>query len=221
MPEGATSGPCDFAVKAIIAGQFEFPEDTELVSAVYAISASRKLNKPVMLEIEHCVEIKNERHCDYLSFGIARCNQHPLPYTFELEGGTFSPESSYGAVLRSSFSMVGLLKFLGLSHSPSSSSPPESEPDSPESLLAPTSPQTSASLTHRAESDQVPDKSLTQVSPLQTQTPTGFSPEEPEPLVSHSGLPDGQNGTGEVGEDSAANSSLSPSEVAKFDIQGK
>ena len=118
MPEGATSGPCDFAVKAIIAGQFEFPEDTELVSAVYAISASRRLNKPVMLEIEHCVEIKSERHCDYLSFGIARCNQHPLPYTFELEGGMFSPKSSYGAVLRSSFSMiaVGFRKFFGWSN---------------------------------------------------------------------------------------------------------
>ena len=222
MPEGATSGPCDIAVKAIIAGQFEFPEDTELVSAVYAISASRRLNKPVMLEIEHCVEIKSERHCDYLSFGIARCNQHPLPYTFELEDGTFSPRSSYGAVLRSSFSMVGVLKFLGLLHSPSSSSPPESEPGSAESSLALTSPQASVSLIHGAESDRIPDK-LTQVSPLQTQTSTGFSPKlnETEFPVSHSGPPDGQNGTDEVDEDSAVNRSLSLSDVAKLNKHGK
>ena len=32
----------------------EFPEGTELVSAVYAISASRRLNKPVILETQHC-----------------------------------------------------------------------------------------------------------------------------------------------------------------------
>ena len=129
VPEGATSEPCDFAVKAIIAGQFEFPESTELVSAVYAISASRRLNKPVTLEIEHCVGIENKLHSEYLSFGIARCDQPPLPYTFELKNGIFSPKYSYGAVLHSGFSLVGVLKgLLDVLHTPSSTlCPPESE----------------------------------------------------------------------------------------------
>ena len=40
--EGATSEPCDIAIKAIVAGQFEFPEGTDLISAVYAISVSKQ-----------------------------------------------------------------------------------------------------------------------------------------------------------------------------------
>ena len=32
VPEGAISGPCDIAIKAIVAGQFEFPKGTDLVS---------------------------------------------------------------------------------------------------------------------------------------------------------------------------------------------
>ena len=46
VPVDATSGPCDIAVKAIVAGQFELPDGTVLVSAVYAVSTSRRLHKP-------------------------------------------------------------------------------------------------------------------------------------------------------------------------------
>ena len=127
VPEGAISGPCDFAVEAIIAGQLELPEGTELVSAVYAISASRRLKKPVTIEIEHCVGIENEHHSEYLSFGIARCDQRPLPYTFTLlEDGMFLPKSRHGTVLRSSFSLLGVFKHTDQSRSPSS--PEESSP---------------------------------------------------------------------------------------------
>ena len=74
VPEDATSGPCDIAVSAIVAGQFEFPDSTELVSVVYAISVSRRLRKPVILEIQHCVAIANEQQGQLLFFVRARCN---------------------------------------------------------------------------------------------------------------------------------------------------
>ena len=94
VPEGATSEPCDIAIKAIVAGQFEFPEGTDLVSAVYAISVSKRLAKPVMLEIQHCVAITREEQGRFLSFVRAQCNQPQLPYQFELlDNGTFPPHS--------------------------------------------------------------------------------------------------------------------------------
>ena len=74
VPEGATSGPCDIAVKVIIAGQFEFPVNTQLVSAVYAISPSRKLKKPVQLEIQHCVSIASKQLRQSIGLVRAKCN---------------------------------------------------------------------------------------------------------------------------------------------------
>ena len=111
VPENAASGPCDIAVKAIVAGQFEFPDGTELVSAVYAISASRRLHKPVTLEIQHCVAIANEQQGQLLSFVRAQCNQLNLPYLFKLlKEGVFLPGNEYGKISCSGFSLTGIVK---------------------------------------------------------------------------------------------------------------
>ena len=111
VPEGATSEPCDIAIKAIVAGQFEFPEGTDLVSAVYAISASKSLIKPVMLEIQHCVSITREEQGRFLSFVRAQCNQPQLPYQFEpLDNGIFSPHSDYGKIACDRFSLVAAIR---------------------------------------------------------------------------------------------------------------
>ena len=83
VPEGAISSPCDFAVKAIVAEQFQLPMASELASAVYAISASRRLHKSVKLEIQHCVIIRNEQQGHFLGFVKAQCNQPSLPYKFQ------------------------------------------------------------------------------------------------------------------------------------------
>ena len=206
VPEDVTSGPCDFAVKAIIAGQFEFPEDTELVSAVYAISTSRRLNKPVMLEIEHCVGIENEWHSEYLTFGIARCDQHPLPYTFTLlEDGKFLPKSCYGTVLRSSFSLLCVFKRLGLALKSPSSSSHEAEPGSAEELG---SSEESSLVTAPPQAtpidggDHPTDRPLTQMEKL---IPTSFSTED---LESTASVPDGHSVADEVEEDNAVSRNL-------------
>ena len=119
VPEGATSEPCDIAIKAIVAGQFEFPEGTDLVSAVYAISVSKRLAKPVMLEIQHCVAITREEQGRFLSFVRAQCNQPQLPYQFELlDNGTFPPHSDYGKIACDRFSLIAAVRCLisGVSH---------------------------------------------------------------------------------------------------------
>ena len=110
MPKGATSTPCDIAIKAIVAGQFEFPEGTDLVSAVYAISMSKKLSQPVILEMQHCVAISSQEQGQFLSFVRARCNQPDLPYQFKLlKKSEFPPHSDYGKISCNRFSIVGIV----------------------------------------------------------------------------------------------------------------
>ena len=117
VPEGATFGPCDFAVKAIVAGQFQFPLRSELVSAVYAIKASRRLIKSVKVEIQHCVAIKNEQQGHFLAFVKAQCNQETLPYKFQiLKNGIFGPQSHHGNIACDGFSLLGVLRFLNPMH---------------------------------------------------------------------------------------------------------
>ena len=132
VPAGAFSGQCDIALKAIVSGQFELPKETELVSVLYAIAASRTLEKPVCVEIEHCVKLENEQDCKCLCFGVAMCNQEILPYTFEiLKDGAFSPCQKFGNIYRKSFSILGIFKRL-IPYTDTSSS--QSEADTYEEL---------------------------------------------------------------------------------------
>ena len=111
VPQGSleASETCDVAFKAIAHGQFEFPENTQLVSGVYAIYMPRKLLQPATIEIEHCVRLKSTEQCNRLSFVRAYCTQKDLPYTFKaLEGGHFSPDSSVGKISLNRFSQVAV-----------------------------------------------------------------------------------------------------------------
>ena len=100
----------DVAFKAIAHGQFQFPENTQLVSGVYAIAMTHKLLRPATVEVEHCVDLETTDQCNYLSFVRAYCTQKDLPYKFEeIEGGDFFPESSIGKISLTRFSLVGIV----------------------------------------------------------------------------------------------------------------
>ena len=59
-PEGIPppSETCEVAITALAGGEFEFPKGSELVSAIYAITISRPLLKPLTINIQHCVRDK-------------------------------------------------------------------------------------------------------------------------------------------------------------------
>ena len=112
IQEGSLSAnkSCDIAVKALLGGQFKFPDGSTLVSAVYAVSATRKFLEPATLEIQHCADVQNEEHCKSLQFVVASCAQKTLPYKFrEIPGGRFCPKSQFGSIDRQSFSMVAII----------------------------------------------------------------------------------------------------------------
>ncbi len=111
LPAGTTDVTLDVGVS--LSGQFELPSDSHLVSAVYWLRCSVKLEKPVVLEMQHCTSLTDPSHCSQLSFVITECNQMELPYKFRLlEGGTFTQNSSFGSISRSHFSGVGIIGWL-------------------------------------------------------------------------------------------------------------
>ena len=103
-----SSETVEAAVVALVGGQFQFPPNTVLVSAVYAVSLSKPLLKPLQLEIQHCIDLTGRPDlAQYLKFAIAPVSTPSLPYQFSIvEGGEFSYDSSYGCISRTEFCLV-------------------------------------------------------------------------------------------------------------------
>ena len=93
-----------------LSGNFKFPTDTTLVSAVYYIEMTSKLLQPVTMEIEHCVIAKEEEHLQALSFATAAIHPgYPLHNFDAISGGIFSTSNSWGSIQVSSFSEYSII----------------------------------------------------------------------------------------------------------------
>ena len=101
----------EVAVVALVGGQFQFPPNTVLVSAVYAVSLSKPLLKRLILEIQHCVDLTGRPALSrHLKFAIAPVSTPSLPYQFSIvEGGEFKPDSWYGSIQRKEFCLVSIV----------------------------------------------------------------------------------------------------------------
>ena len=106
----SSSDTAEVSVVALVGGQFVFPDNTKLVSGVYAISVSQPLLQPLRLEVQHCVNLTREAQTKCLKFVIASDSSLGLPYTFStVDGGEFTVGSRYGFLSRKSFSPVGIV----------------------------------------------------------------------------------------------------------------
>ena len=114
VPQGTLSptDTCEVSVAALVGGQFQLPEESELISAVYNITVSKPLLKPVKLEIQHCACLVTRDHTRYLSFATASIQQSTtLPYKFQLqEGGQFYPGDQYGSINLTNFCLKAIVK---------------------------------------------------------------------------------------------------------------
>ena len=99
-------------VRVSLSGQFEFPEDSDLVSATYWLSCPHKFMKPLDVEFQHCAAITDPSHCSQLRFVISKSTQGSICKFKELEGGTFSQHSSYGRISLTDFSGLGIVRTL-------------------------------------------------------------------------------------------------------------
>ena len=102
LPPGVTAS---VAVRAILQGQFEMPENTELVSAIYWITCSESFLKHVSVNIQHCTVIASEEESTEFKFIIAKCSQDP-PYKFVERDGVFTAHSQYATIQLKQFSFV-------------------------------------------------------------------------------------------------------------------
>ena len=115
VPDGAV--PSDvtvsLAVKAIMSGQFQLPDDTHLVSSIYWVSASRVFDKELSVHIEHCAVIRSEEEASKFKFIVGKCSQKNLPYNFKICDAVFSPQSCLGTINVRHFSFFAAI-FRGL-----------------------------------------------------------------------------------------------------------
>ena len=102
---------CTLTIKASLAGQYGFPDNSNLVSAIFWLRCEPmcKFTKPVTVEIQHCARLENIANLT-LKFVRAACSQKQLPYTFKELGGEFTKHSSYGAVKVNSFSGLAVIQ---------------------------------------------------------------------------------------------------------------
>ena len=98
-------------IQASLSGQYQLPDDAELVSGVYWVAFPRRFSQPVTLELQHCAYLEHPEDVSSLFFVRAKCSQKNLPYQFQaLPGGAFSTNTRYGAIELRHFSGVGLAR---------------------------------------------------------------------------------------------------------------
>ena len=87
------------------------PNDAELVSAAYRIEASEQLPSPVVVEIQHCIQLSDKDDTSVLSFVRSNSDCDP-PYQFKtLQGGQFSVNTRYGGIKLLHFSDIAIVCF--------------------------------------------------------------------------------------------------------------
>ena len=104
---------CDITVEPFIdRPQFKFPDDSMLVSMVYAVSLTENLLKPAILNIQHCINVQDEEHSKSLQFVVASSDCGEGPCNFEVVDipGVFRPGSQYGILTRQSFSFIAIVQ---------------------------------------------------------------------------------------------------------------
>ena len=100
---------CTLTIKASLAGQYQFPDNSYLVSAIFWLRCEPmcKFTKPVTVEMQHCARSENVADLK-LKFVRAVCSQKQLPYTFKELDGYFTSNSSYGVVEVNGFSALAI-----------------------------------------------------------------------------------------------------------------
>ena len=107
LPEGLQQ--CSIFIKASLAGNYEIPENTGLVSGIFWLRCEPQCAfvKPVTVEIQHC---STKRDLSKLKIVRALCSQKSLPYKFKPLGGSFNVDTFYGVIDMKGFSGVGAIE---------------------------------------------------------------------------------------------------------------
>ena len=106
----SSSETAEVTIFALVGGQFVFPKNTQVVSAVYSIAVSKPLLQPLRLHLQHCVNLARPSQARHLKFVIAPADIPSPAYEFSpVEGGEFTVNSYYGSIYRDKFSLAGII----------------------------------------------------------------------------------------------------------------
>jgi hypothetical protein len=99
---------CSIHIKATIMGDYQLPQDTHLVSAVYWIECvpECRFSQPLTLEIQHCAKPESASKLCFVKARSMDCGEERV--NFETVAGNFSRHSSYGFIELDSFSGYGV-----------------------------------------------------------------------------------------------------------------
>ena len=99
---------CSIHIKATIMGDYQLPQDTHLVSAVYWIECVPKcqFSRPLTLEIQHCAKPEGASKLCFVKANSMDRGEDGVK--FETVPGNFSCHSSYGFIELDSFSLYGI-----------------------------------------------------------------------------------------------------------------
>ena len=86
-----------------------FPKGSELVSAVYDISANKPFPEPVTVKLQHCVPINIANEPSSMSFVIADTKEGPPHKFYPLSGGNFKRGTSYAEIPLMHFSFLAII----------------------------------------------------------------------------------------------------------------
>ena len=109
---------CSVRVRASLSGQFQFPDDAELVSGIYSIRSSHSFTQSVTVEIEHFSTTDTPEEAEELSFVVSTGDQLPSQFR-PLKNGIFPVHSRYGAIEVPHFCSYGVTR-KSRRHSPKS-----------------------------------------------------------------------------------------------------
>ena len=108
LPRGHTH--CNITITVALSGEFQFPENSVPVSAIYELTTDLKgdFANLLSLQIQHCAQ---ERECRSLHLVTATTTS--LPYSFHcLQDGMFMRHDSYGAVTLRHLSLFAIVAWV-------------------------------------------------------------------------------------------------------------
>ena len=120
LPEGIEQ--CSVSIKTRTLGDYKFPKDSHLVSAVYSIKCVPKcrFSEPVTLEIQHCAKPKNTHKLSFVRAIRSDSKEKTSLFhavetgeTPEMDGilySCFPCNASYGCIELSKFCQFGVIQ---------------------------------------------------------------------------------------------------------------
>jgi hypothetical protein len=110
LPEGLQQ--CTIFIKASLAGEYEIPENTILVSAIFWLYCEPQctFTKPITVEIQHCSTKQDLSRLKVVRALQNFCSQKPLPYKFKPLGGNIDADTFYEAIDMKGFSGIGVIE---------------------------------------------------------------------------------------------------------------